>query len=111
MPIGNRRRRHVIDGVFLARGDSNAPGVVTIDGRERKDSWVVAPMSARRRDAEADKVIANATDSSCRACGVERLTFEPPPMYCYSCVGRIKRESSILHDAEYSGGEMRKDTW
>ena len=37
------------------------------EGKE-KIPGVVAPMSARRRDAEADKVIANATDSSCRAC-------------------------------------------
>ena len=80
------------------------------EGKE-KIPGIVAPMSARRRDAEADKVIANATESSCRACGVERLTFEPPPMYCYSCVGRIKRGQVYYTVPNIPGGEMRKDTW
>jgi len=30
------------------------------------------PMSARRRDAESDKAILGATESACKACGVER---------------------------------------
>jgi E1A/CREB-binding protein len=32
------------------------------------------PMSARRRDAEAEKAIAGASESACQGCGVERLT-------------------------------------
>jgi len=70
------------------------------------------PMSARRRDAEAERAIAGATEQACRACGVERLTFEPPPLYCYSCVGRIKRGQVYYHiPAHVTGGEARKDAW
>jgi E1A/CREB-binding protein len=80
------------------------------EGKE-KIPGVVAPMSARRRDAESEKAIANATESSCRACGVERLTFEPPPMYCFTCVGRIKRGQVYYAAPNIPGGENRKDTW
>lgn len=34
-------------------------------------------------------------DSSCQLCKLERLTFEPPPIYCYPCGSRIK------HNAPY----------
>lgn len=33
------------------------------------------------------------TDNSCHLCAVERLTFEPPPIYCTACGARIKRNS------------------
>lgn len=70
------------------------------------------PMSARRRDAEGERAIAGATEQACRACGVERLTFEPPPLYCYSCVGRIKRGQVYYHiPSSVTGGEARKDAW
>jgi E1A/CREB-binding protein len=70
------------------------------------------PMSARRRDAESEKAIAGATEQACRACAIERLTFEPPPLYCYSCVGRIKRGQVYYHIPPHvSGGEVRKDAW
>tara|TARA_B100001142_G_scaffold298098_1_gene321011 strand:+ start:10 stop:2334 length:2325 start_codon:yes stop_codon:yes gene_type:complete len=69
-------------------------------------------MSARRRDAESEKAIAGATESACQACGVERLTFEPPPLYCYACVGRIKRGQVFYHIPPHvTGGEVRKDAW
>ena len=32
-----------------------------------------------------------ADDSVCKACGVARLTFEPPSLYCTGCGQRIKR--------------------
>ena len=32
-----------------------------------------------------------ADDSVCKACGVARLTFEPPSLYCTACGQRIKR--------------------
>ena len=40
-----------------------------------------------------------------------RLTFEPPPLYCYSCVGRIKRGQVYYHIPQGAGGEARKDAW
>ena len=30
-------------------------------------------------------------DSACAVCGIIRLTFEPPAVYCTSCAQRIKR--------------------
>ena len=70
------------------------------------------PMSARRRDAESEKAIVGITEQACRACGVERLTFEPPPLYCYSCVARIKRGQVYYHIPPHvTGGEVRKDAW
>ena len=73
---------------------------------------LTAPASARRRDQEADRTIAGATDQACRACGVERLTFEPPPLYCFGCVSRIKRGQVYYHiPAHVTGGEARKDAW
>ena len=66
--------------------------------------------SARQLQKEAERAVINATESSCRACGVERLTFEPPPLYCYSCVGRIKR-GQVFHQMPSLGGETRRDAW
>ncbi|GMI91942.1 histone acetyltransferase of the CBP family 12 [Hibiscus trionum] len=33
------------------------------------------------------------SENSCQLCAVERLTFEPPPIYCSRCGGRIKRNA------------------
>ncbi|PIA36961.1 hypothetical protein AQUCO_03100008v1 [Aquilegia coerulea] len=33
------------------------------------------------------------SENSCQLCAVEKLTFEPPPIYCTSCGGRIKRNA------------------
>jgi E1A/CREB-binding protein len=40
-------------------------------------------------------VLASATESACKSCGVEKLTFEPPPLYCSSCNVRIKPKQSF----------------
>ena len=63
-----------------------------------------AGVSARRRDQEAERAIAGATEQACRACGVERLTFEPPPLYCYGCVARIKRGQVYYHIPAHVSG-------
>ncbi|XP_039017945.1 histone acetyltransferase HAC1-like [Hibiscus syriacus] len=34
------------------------------------------------------------SENSCQLCAVERLTFEPPPIYCSHCGGRIKRNAA-----------------
>ncbi|XP_039005951.1 histone acetyltransferase HAC1-like [Hibiscus syriacus] len=34
------------------------------------------------------------SENSCQLCAVERLTFEPPPIYCSHCGGRIKRNAT-----------------
>ncbi|MFQ6638961.1 hypothetical protein Gotur_016341 [Gossypium turneri] len=33
------------------------------------------------------------SENSCQLCAVERLTFEPPPIYCSHCGARIKRNA------------------
>lgn len=33
------------------------------------------------------------SENSCQLCAVERLTFEPPPLYCTCCGARIKRNA------------------
>lgn len=33
-------------------------------------------------------------ENSCQLCAVEKLTFEPPPLYCSLCGGRIKRNAN-----------------
>ncbi|XP_042497833.1 histone acetyltransferase HAC1-like isoform X2 [Macadamia integrifolia] len=33
------------------------------------------------------------SDNSCQLCAVEKLTFEPPPLYCTPCGARIKRNA------------------
>ncbi|XP_047316063.1 histone acetyltransferase HAC1-like [Impatiens glandulifera] len=33
------------------------------------------------------------SENSCQLCAIERLTFEPPPMYCTPCGARIKRNA------------------
>jgi E1A/CREB-binding protein len=34
------------------------------------------------------------SENACRLCAVEKLTFEPPPIYCTACGARIKRNAS-----------------
>ncbi|KAG9144499.1 hypothetical protein Leryth_010732 [Lithospermum erythrorhizon] len=36
---------------------------------------------------------ASMSENSCQLCAVEKLTFEPPPIYCSTCGGRIKRNA------------------
>ncbi|CAM6125894.1 unnamed protein product [Calypogeia fissa] len=33
------------------------------------------------------------SENACRLCAVEKLTFEPPPIYCTACGARIKRNA------------------
>lgn len=35
------------------------------------------------------------SDNSCQLCAVEKLTFEPPPIYCTPCGARIKRNATF----------------
>lgn len=33
------------------------------------------------------------SENSCQLCAVEKLTFEPPPIYCTPCGARLKRNA------------------
>ncbi|GJV56945.1 histone acetyltransferase HAC1-like protein isoform X1 [Tanacetum coccineum] len=35
------------------------------------------------------------SENSCQLCAVEKLSFEPPPIYCTPCGGRIKRNATF----------------
>lgn len=44
--------------------------------------------------AEKNQAIGHSeNENSCQLCRVEKLTFEPPPIYCSICGGRIKRNA------------------
>ncbi|GMY38343.1 histone acetyltransferase HAC1-like [Fagus crenata] len=44
--------------------------------------------------AEKNQAMENSTsENSCQLCAVERLTFEPPPIYCTPCGAHIKRNA------------------
>lgn len=44
--------------------------------------------------AEKNQAMEHAmSENSCQLCAVEKLTFEPPPIYCTPCGARIKRNA------------------
>ncbi|KAG5392416.1 hypothetical protein IGI04_022379 [Brassica rapa subsp. trilocularis] len=45
-------------------------------------------------NAEKNQAMENSmNENSCQLCAVEKLTFEPPPIYCTPCGARIKRNA------------------
>lgn len=44
------------------------------------------------------------SENSCQLCAVEKLTFEPPPIYCTPCGTRIKRNAMYY---TFGSGETR----
>ncbi|KAL6506854.1 hypothetical protein OROHE_022291 [Orobanche hederae] len=47
-----------------------------------------------RAKAERNQAMEHSmTENSCQLCAVEKLTFEPPPIYCTPCGARIKRNA------------------
>ncbi|XP_073296621.1 histone acetyltransferase HAC1-like [Primulina huaijiensis] len=44
------------------------------------------------------------SENSCQLCAVEKLTFEPPPIYCTPCGARIKRNAMYY---TFGAGETR----
>jgi E1A/CREB-binding protein len=55
--------------------------------------------------AEKNQAMENSmSENSCQLCAVEKLTFEPPPIYCTPCGARIKRNAMYY---TVGGGETR----
>nr|GEU76674.1 histone acetyltransferase HAC1-like isoform X1 [Tanacetum cinerariifolium] len=53
--------------------------------------------------AEKNQAMENLmTENACRLCAVEKLSFEPPPIYCTPCGARIKR-NALFYTAEARG--------
>ncbi|XP_075482425.1 histone acetyltransferase HAC1-like isoform X1 [Primulina tabacum] len=55
--------------------------------------------------AEKNQQMENSmSENSCQLCAVEKLTFEPPPIYCTPCGARIKRNAMYY---TFGAGETR----
>ncbi|CAN8312330.1 unnamed protein product [Cochlearia groenlandica] len=55
--------------------------------------------------AEKNQAMENSmSENSCQLCAVEKLAFEPPPIYCTPCGARIKRNAMYY---TIGGGETR----
>eukprot|EP00239_Pterosperma_sp_CCMP1384_P009689 CAMPEP_0197866002 /NCGR_PEP_ID=MMETSP1438-20131217/43976_1 /TAXON_ID=1461541 /ORGANISM="Pterosperma sp., Strain CCMP1384" /LENGTH=1499 /DNA_ID=CAMNT_0043484531 /DNA_START=201 /DNA_END=4700 /DNA_ORIENTATION=- len=57
------------------------------------------------------------SENTCKSCGLERLLFEPPPLYCTTCGARIKR-NQVYHaitppSSEPNAGasDMQQQIW
>lgn len=56
------------------------------------DVFVLVMQSKAK--AEKNQAMEHAmSENSCQLCAVEKLTFEPPPIYCSPCGTRIKRNA------------------
>lgn len=55
---------------------------------------VFALVMQSKAKAEKNQAMEHAmSENSCQLCAVEKLTFEPPPIYCSPCGTRIKRNA------------------
>lgn len=55
--------------------------------------------------AERNQAMENSmSENSCQLCAVEKLTFEPPPIYCTPCGARIKRNAMYYN---FGAGDTR----
>ncbi|KAM3235309.1 hypothetical protein P3L10_015345 [Capsicum annuum] len=64
--------------------------------------------------AEKDRGMENSmSEKSCQLCAVDKLNFEPPPIYCTPCGARIKRNATYYtigaDDNEASGDTIIVD--
>lgn len=54
--------------------------------------WVGQSKAKAERNQAMEN---NMNENSCQLCAVEKLTFDPPPIYCTPCGGRIKRNAQF----------------
>ncbi|KAJ6826377.1 histone acetyltransferase HAC1-like isoform X2 [Iris pallida] len=52
--------------------------------------WVGQSKAKAEKNQAMERLM---SENSCQLCAVERLTFEPPPIYCTPCGARIKRNA------------------
>lgn len=61
----------------------------------RNSKLVILGLKQSKAKAEKNQAMEHQmSDNACRLCAVEKLTFEPPPIYCTACGARIKRNAS-----------------
>jgi hypothetical protein len=54
------------------------------------------PVSQSKAKDERNQAMENImNENSCQLCAIEKLTFDPPPIYCTSCGVRIKRNAQF----------------
>ncbi|PRQ51791.1 putative histone acetyltransferase chromatin regulator PHD family [Rosa chinensis] len=86
-PAGTKSGKPKIKGVSLTELFTPEQVRAHITGLRQ---WV----GQSKAKAEKNQAMEHAmSENSCQLCAVEKLTFEPPPMYCTPCGARIKRNS------------------
>ncbi|KAL6561465.1 hypothetical protein OROMI_017066 [Orobanche minor] len=63
--------------------------------------WVGQTKSKAEKNQAMEHAM---SENSCQLCAVEKLTFEPPPLYCTPCGARIKRNAMYY---TFGAGETR----
>ena len=57
-------------------------------------SYCTLPYLQSKAKAEKNQAMEHSmSENSCQLCAVEKLTFDPPPIYCTPCGARIKRNA------------------
>ncbi|QCE08786.1 E1A/CREB-binding protein [Vigna unguiculata] len=73
------------------------PGAATKSGKPKiKGVSLTELFTPEQSKSKAEKNQAmehSMSENSCQLCAVEKLTFEPPPIYCTTCGVRIKRNN------------------
>lgn len=79
--------------------------LASLRAQEAKDRASAGGRGGRDRDASAAALLSGGGEGACKACGGEKLSFEPSPIYCFHCQARIKRGQQYwLATANPSGG-------
>ncbi|KAF5193838.1 Histone acetyltransferase hac1 [Thalictrum thalictroides] len=95
MGSGDTRHYFCIPCYNDARGDTmDVEGTTVPKARMEKKKNDEETEEWSKAKAEKNQAMEHSmSENSCQLCAVEKLTFEPPPIYCTSCGGRIKRNA------------------
>ena len=55
--------------------------------------FIFFPWQSKAKAEKNQLIMSSENENSCQLCKVEKLTFEPPPIYCSPCGARIKRNA------------------
>ncbi|XP_024524723.1 histone acetyltransferase HAC1 [Selaginella moellendorffii] len=101
---------HSSNNVSLKSGKSKVVGISLLELFSKEqilEHFCSIRLWTGQSKAKAEKHQAmeqQPSENACRICAVERLTFEPPPLYCTTCGVRLKR-NSVYYTA--GSGETR----
>lgn len=57
------------------------------------DNSLLSYLQSKAKAEKNQAMEHSMSENSCQLCAVEKLTFEPPPIYCSPCGARIKRNA------------------